>query len=194
MLTPPRRERSRLPRKTLVPRQEENRERRRSLLGALTSSPEPVLHQGTYPHSTADRPSSLVRGREPQPSNRVPDLFLSRKRLSPSPRLPSTRQRVVGPVTPPPAVGCSVLGYLPVLPRSSLSRGLLACPITEPHPPLSSAQVGGPPNPASLQHTHRQPGFGGEPWGHLYLRRTGFPRSSAPFGLLLVHLQPLADH
>lgn len=70
---------------------------------------------------------------------------------------------MVGPVTPPSAVGCSALGYLPVLPGSSLSWGLLACPITEPHPPLSSSQVGRPPNPASLQHTHRHLGFGGEP-------------------------------
>ena len=33
----------------LVPRQDGNRERKRSLLGALTISPEPVLHQGPYP-------------------------------------------------------------------------------------------------------------------------------------------------
>lgn len=161
--------------------------------GGATSRPEPVLHQGPTPHSTADRPSSLLRGLEPQPSNRVPDLFLSGERLSPSPQLPSTRRRVVGPITPPPAVQCSAPGYLPVLPGSSLSWGLLACAITEPHPRLSSAQLGRPPNPASLQNTHRHPGFGGQAWGHLYLRRTGFPRRSALVGLLLVHLRPLAD-
>ena len=100
------------------------------------------------------------RGREPQPSIRVPDLFLSGERLSPSPWLPSTRRWVVGPVTPPPAVRCSAPG---VPSSSSRVLSVLGPPRLGHHRTPSSAQVGRLPNPASLQNIHRHPGFGGEP-------------------------------